>query len=147
MSEFIRDYYIFVFVAALGAIQVGAAAGKLDGLLAFKRKAAALAFGGALMAGAAAWFFSTGERNINDYAGGITANGQALYAFLGCITAVVATFAATSLLNLRIGRGAAPPFDGLHSLREANYLLAVSANLRYWTKAWRKLLTRRFFFG
>ncbi len=146
MSEFIFEYYIFVFLAALGAIQVGAAAGKLKGILVFGHTAASVTLGGALFVAAPVWFFSTGERNINDFEGGITANGQALYAFLGCITALVVTLAVTSIINFRLGRGTLPPFNGLQSLTEANYLLAVSNNLRYWSKAWRKL-TSNYFFG
>ena len=146
MSEFIFEYYFFVYLAALGAIQIGAAAGKVRGILVFKRQAHAFGLGAALAVASIIWFFSTGERNINDYDGGITANGQALYAFLGSITAVVTTIAITSLINHRLGRGAFPPFDGLHALREANYLIAVYGNLRYWSKAWRKL-TSNYFFG
>ncbi len=146
MSEFIFEYYIFVFLAALGAIQIGASAGKLNGLLVLKHPNAALSLGVGLVVAAIVWFFSTGERNINDYDGGITANGQALYAFLGCITALFTTLAVTSLVNFRLGRGAKPPFGGLHSLSEANYLLAISGNLKYWSKAWRKL-TNNYFFG
>ena len=146
MSEFIFEYYIFIFLAALGAIQLGAAAGKLKGLLILRQPTAAVALGLVFIAAAPVWFFSTGERNINDYEGGITANGQALYAFLGSITALASTLAVTSLVNFRLGRGAPPPFEGLQSLREANYLIAVSGNLRYWSKAWRKL-TSNYFFG
>ncbi len=146
MSEFIFEYYVFVLLAALGAIQLGAVAGKLKGLLVLRHPAAAVALGVVFIAAAPVWFYSTGERNINDYEGGITANGQALYAFLGCITALVSTLAVTSLINFRMGRGALPPFDGLHSLREASYVVALSGNLTYWSKAWRKL-TSNYFFG
>ena len=83
MSEFIFEYYIFVFLAALGAIQLGATAGKVEGLMVLKHRFASVCLGAVLVAAAPVWFFSTGERNINDYEGGITANGQALYAFLG----------------------------------------------------------------
>lgn len=146
MSEFIFEYYVFVLLAALGAIQLGAVAGKLTGLLLLKHPVAAVALGIVFIAAAPVWFFSTGERNINDYEGGITANGQALYAFLGSITALASTLAVTSMINFRLGRGALPPFEGLHSLRDANYLIALSGNLRYWSKAWRKL-TSNYFFG
>ena len=146
MSEFIFEYYIFVLLAALGAIQLGAVAGRLKGLLVLKHRTAAVGLGLVFIAAAPVWFFSTGERNINDFEGGITANGQALYAFLGSITALASTLAVTSLINFRLGRGALPPFDGLHSLREASYLIALSGNLRYWSRAWRKL-TSNYFFG
>ncbi len=146
MSEFIFEYYFFVFLAALGAIQLGALAGKLNGLLILKQPIAAVALSVLFIAAAPVWFFSTGERNINDYEGGITANGQALYAFLGSITALAATLAITSLVNFRLGRGATPPFEGLHSMTEVNYLIAITGNLRYWVRAWRKL-TSNYFFG
>ena len=146
MSEFIFEYYVFVLLAALGAIQIGAAAGRLKGLLLLKHHTASVCLGVVLVAAAPVWFFSTGERNINDFDGSITANGQALYAFLGSITALVSTLAVSSLINIRLGRDALPPFGGLHSLREANYLIAIIGNLRYWTRAWRKL-TSSYFFG
>ena len=146
MSEFIFEYYMFVFVAGLGAIQIGASVGRLKGLLVFKHPVVARIFGAALTFAALVWFFSTGERNINDYAGGIDANGQAFYAFLGSITAFIVTVVGTSLLNLRMGRGSSPPYNGMDSLRDVNFILALWRNLRYWSKAWRTL-TKSYFFG
>ena len=146
MSEFIFEYFMFVLLAALGTIQIAASASGLKGILVFKHPLVARCFGASISFAALVWFFSTGERNINDFAGGIDANGQALYAFLGCFAASVTTVVGTSVINFRMSHPGPAPYLGLEALRETTFLKALWANLSYWTKEWRTL-TKNYFFG
>ena len=146
MSEFIFEYFMFVFLAALGTIQVAASASGLRGILIFKHPLVGRGFGTALTFASLVCFFSTGERNINDYVGGIDANGQALYAFLGCFAAAVTTVIGTSAINFRMSHSGPAPYLGFEALRETTFLKALWANLNYWSKEW-QTLTKKYFFG
>ena len=103
----------------------------------------------ALVVGGFVFFFAVGERNINDYEGGLDAPTQALFFFIGAFCALVSTLAITSLINRRM-RGAgsdadaehAEPDVGIDALRDANYALALSRSAAYWWKKWKRSRTR-----
>ena len=83
MFTFATDYFLLVFVACVGVVQVAASSGRMTGLLIFKSPLVARTLGSAVAVSAFVWFFSTGTRNINDYEGGLDGPTQALFFFLG----------------------------------------------------------------
>ena len=146
MFTFATDYFLFVFVACLGVIQIAASFGGLKGLLILKSPLLARAIGLALPIAAFIWFFTSAERNLNDYEGGLDANVQALFFFFGGLTALAATLSVSSLLNLRMTGGAPAPGEGLDALKRTSYGRALVHSLRYWWREWRTQM-RPYFFG
>ena len=102
MFTFALDYFIMVFVASLGVMQAAASIGGLRGLLLFKNPLVARPLGIAIAIAAIVWFFAGGERNINDYEGGLDSNEQALLFFLAVAASGILTCALTSLWNWRM---------------------------------------------
>ena len=145
MSEFARDYFILMFVASIGVVQVAASIGHLKGLLFFKHPLCARAVGAILVVAVFVWFFISDTRNINDYEGGLDANVQARISFLACLAAVVTTFALSSLVNLRMNQGKFTPGEGFDALRYTNYVRALADSLGYWRRSWPKKMGRYFF--
>ena len=146
MFTFATDYFILIFVATIGVIQISASTGRLNGLLLFKAPLIARTLGFALVVGAFIWFFSSGDRNVNDYEGGLDAPTQALFFFLGTLAGSGLTFLASSLANLRMNGGEQSPDSGLEALRETTYVRAVGNSLGYWCREWRTQ-TKRYFIG
>ncbi len=143
MFSFAADYYLFTFAATVGVIQVSASQARLRGLLFLPSLRAARALGAVLVAGAAAWFFGSADRNVNDTAGGLDANDQAVLFLLGALSALALTLVASSLANSRM---TSPPgskaegldalhTEGLDALRSASYFRALAASLNTW-RAW-----------
>ena len=144
MFTLAADYFLLVFVAGLGVIQIAASLNGLNGLLIFKSPLVARALGLALAVAAFILFFSTEERNLNDYEGGIDANIQALLFFLGVVASGWVTFIGSSLMNMRM-KGKDPlPGGGFDALRETNYVRALALSLGYWSKNWRQQMKSYF---
>ncbi len=146
MFTFATDYFLLVFVSALGVIQIGASFGGLRGLLFLKATKADRALGTILAVAPFIWFFAAGERNINDYQGGLDAPTQALFFFLGTLAAGGVTFTVSSAVNWRMDRGAPAPEDGMDALRNATWVKALAASLQHWRKNWRRR-TKQYFSG
>ena len=144
MFTFATDYYILVFVATIGVIQVAASFGRLNGLLFIKSPIVTRVLGIALAAAAFIWFFSTGDRNINDYEGGLDAPTQSLFFFFGSSTGFVFTFVVSTLVNARMNGGEAPPEEGLDALRDTNYVRALAHSISYWRREWRTRMKKYF---
>ena len=142
MFSFATDYYITMFTASLGVLQVAFSIGRLDGLLIFKSPLFARALGIVLAVGAFVWFFATDTRNINDYDGGLDANVQALLLFLGASTALAVTFLASSLVNARMEGGDLEAKDGLEALKHTNYVRALSRSVSYRWRTWQAQMSR-----
>ena len=138
MFTFAIDYYLFVLVASIGVLQIAVSLGRLKGLLIFKSPFAARGFGLALTVGAFIWFFASGPRILNDYEGGLDANFQALFFFLGAASALVVTIVSSSLVNLRMESSRPLANDGLEVLRHTNYARGLAHSFRRWSKEWRK---------
>ena len=146
MLTFAADYFIMVTVACVGTIQVAAAFAGLRGLLFLSRASLAKALGALLVAAGPVLFFATGERNLNDYEGGLDANQQAILFLLGVVAGLGVTTLVSSVLNRRMkGRGGAP-MGGLDSLRDSNFAAALARSLSYWKRNW-QTQTKRYFSG
>ena len=146
MITFATDYFLLVFIASIGVLQIAASAGSLNGLLIFKSPLVARALGATLVVAGFVLFFSTGERNINDYEGGLDANIQALFFFLGTMAGGFVTFLVSSIVNLRMRGGDPSPESGLEALKETTFLRALARSLNYWRNNWRSQ-TKRYFSG
>ena len=146
MFTFAVDYYLFVLAACIGVIQVAASLGGLKGLFIVRSPARARAIGLVVTVAAVVWFLASDDRNVNDFEGGLDANGQALFFFWGSLGAVVATLVASSLRNWRMGKENPAPGEGLDGLKSTSYLRALVVSLKYWRREWRKQ-TKPYFFG
>ena len=135
MSDFAIDYYLFIFVATLGAMQLASLMGRVKGLLIFKSPIVGWAFGLGLIMGAFIWFFVTDNRNLNDYEGGLDANQQAFFFSMGVLTGVLVTVVFSSIVNFKMN-GCSTARNGLEALRHAHYAGALSHSLRCWVKEW-----------
>ena len=144
MFTFATDYYILVFVATVGVIQVAASIGRLNGLLFIKSPIVTRVLGIALALAAFIWFFSTGDRNINDYEGGLDAPTQSLFFFFGSSTGFVFTFVVSTLVNARMNGEEPSPEEGLDALRDTNYIRALLQSISYWRREWRTQMKRYF---
>ena len=152
MFTFATDYCIAAFISTTGALQLAFSIGGIHGLLLFRRALAARTLGATLIVAGFVFFFAVGERNINDYEGGLDAPSQALFFFIGAFAALVATLALTSLVNRRMrgpksgaDMGDGPDNDpdaGIDVLRHSNYALALSRSVAYWRKKWKRSQTR-----
>ena len=135
-----------VFGAGLGVIQVAVSLGSLKGLLVVKSPIAARVGGLVLTIAAFVWFFATDTRNINDFEGGLDAPSQALFFFLGALSALLATLIISSLVNADLNGDESEPGAGLDALKTSNYSRALARSLRYWWREWRTQ-TKPYFFG
>ena len=129
-TQFTLEYTIFVFVGALGAVQLAAAANGLSGMLFYRRSPLACAIGGlVLVMGAFIWFFASTERNQPDTGLGLDGNTQAFWFATAALAAVGITMAVTSALNHRWGRRDGLP-SGIDALGQTTFLRALLFSLR-----------------
>ena len=146
MFSFATDYFLLVFAATVGVVQIAASVGELRGLLFFKGRLTARALGLVVVVAAFGWFFASGTRNLNDYEGGLDANSQALFFFFGSSIGVLFTLVLSSLVNLRARPGNSSPESGLEALKETSYARALTRSAGYWWRNWRTR-TKGYFSG
>mgnify|MGYP001148005777 CR=1 FL=1 len=126
MSKLALEYFLFLFVASCGVLQIAAAYSGLKGLMFFKGiietyVLAALAIGGTFW-----WFFAGSNRNVP----GLEGAQQAVYFFLAALSAIIFTFIVSSLVKARSlsGPKQIAPGRGFDALRETTYFKAVKRN-------------------
>jgi hypothetical protein len=129
MNELAIDYFVLVFLATLGVIQIAASRSGLQGILFFKRPLYSVMFGLLLIVAGFVFFFSE-PRNIPDTAGGLDGNGQALYFAIAAGAAVALTYILSSVRNTRWAGDNGPTTSGLDALRETTYLRALLNSLK-----------------
>lgn len=137
MPPLARDYFVMVFLASCGAIQVACAYARLYGLLFLRRPLPSALLGVALMVAGFLWFFAPGPHNIPDYAGGLDGNEQALLFSLASLLSLVLTLSLTSLVNRR-GLPPAPAGrpEGLDALRHGTYFQLLQERLGAGWRRW-----------
>ena len=128
------DYFLFVFLAALGVIQMAAAYNSLRGLLFFKPRPVAMVAGMAITAMAFVWFFASEPRNVPDTDGGLDGNQAAGLFALGAGLALLLTLIASSVSNRSLGNGDRDFSPGLDALRETTYIKALLTTVK---KLWK----------
>ncbi len=128
-----QDYFVLVFVAAVGVCQIAAIPAGLRGLWFFNNRGVQGVFGAAVIAGAFAWFYATGERNVQHRVEG----AQQLSLFLAAIVlAYLGTGIVASIIHLRSSsaddhhpRGRASDV-GMQALKSTTLLGAILGRLR-----------------
>ncbi|SVE29619.1 uncharacterized protein METZ01_LOCUS482473 [marine metagenome] len=143
MSLFFVDYMVFVCCSTIGAIQIAAYIGNLRALLILRQRIASLVFGASILIGSAFWFFLSEERNINDTAGGLDANSQAVGFFLGALIGTILTLIISSVINFDLKFITNKDVDGLDALREQNYFLAIKDEYSRFRRNWRTYLAKQ----
>ncbi len=127
LTDFGRDYFLLVFAASLGVLQLTAAYSRLYGLLLFSRALSSL-LGLAAVVLAFIWFFASEPRNVPDTASGLDGNQQALLFSAGALAALVTTLVVSSLRHWSMVGG--DEHDrGLEALRRASYLRVLLKGL------------------
>lgn len=127
MTGFAFDYFMLVFLSALGVLLLVTAYHRLTGLLLMGRKSS-IAMGGLLLVGAFVWFFASEPRNIPDTGAGLDGNQQAVMFSIGSLAALAVVLALSSLRNRSMnGQSEA---QGIDALREETYLRLIAKKLR-----------------
>jgi len=126
------DYFLLVFFAAVGVLQLVAAANGLRGLLFLPRGVAAVV-GPLLAVGTIAWFFGSKPRNLPDTAGGLNGVQQAAIFAVAATLAILVTLLIPSVLRRSSGSPALKE-SGLDALRQATYGQALLNLLARWRR-------------
>jgi len=130
------EYTIFVFVASLGFMQLGALGGGLKGLLFFRKPVLTYFFALVTTGSAFYWFFFYGSRiDTIMRQTGLEGKQQFAYFCLGAFLAVVVTLLLTSLVapfRRHVGSAREDPGEGLESLTQLSYYEAVKRSLKTW---------------
>ena len=136
-DPFIPAYVLWVFLSALGVLQLTAARSRLTGLLFLRAWPRASGYlGAALAAGAFIWFFGSEARNLPDTASGLDGVTQSFWFAVGAASAVAVTFLGSSVLNRGWGAGyrwdsstpsGAPA--GLDLLERTTFVQALTARI------------------
>lgn len=128
-----QDYFLLVFAAAVGVCQIAAIPAGLRGLWFFNNRGVQFIFGAAVIAGAFAWFYATGERNVQHTVEG----AQQLLLFLAAIVlAYLCTGFLASIIHLRSrSPDAHPPQEkasdaGMRALKTTTLAGAILSRLR-----------------
>ena len=129
-GAFALDYFLFVFIAALGVLQMVAAYSALRGLLFIRVRLLAFLTGLVTTGLAFLWFFVSEPRNIPDVEGGLDGNQMAGLFAVAAASALVLTLLLSSVSNRSMARSV-PQFNtGLEVLRETTYLKALLTTLK-----------------
>ena len=131
-QSFILDYLILVFFGSRGVFQAAAAFNGLRSLMLFRSAAVSFLLGIALLAGAFAWFFVSGPRNMPDTGAGLTGNEQFGYFFAGDGGGLAFTLLVTSIRNSRLGEGLSDMPQGMDALTKSNYLRTLHRTFKHW---------------
>jgi hypothetical protein len=128
-----QDYFVLVFIAAVGVYQIAAIPAGLRGLWFFNHRGLQCLFGAAVIAGAFAWFYATGERNVQHRVEG----AQQLSLFLAAIVlAYLCTGIVASIVHLRSSSAGAHRPEGkasdvgMQALKNTTLLGAILGRLR-----------------
>ena len=129
-GPFFLDYFVFVFLAALGVLQVVAAYRSLQGILFIRSRLPAFLGGVGTTAFAFLWFFLSEPRNISDNEGGLDGNQMSGMFALAAGSALLLTLILSSISNHRkLGKTDQQFNSGLEALRETTYVNALLSTL------------------
>ncbi len=135
MPEFALDYFVLVFLSALGVLLFVTAYYRFYGLMLFSRRVS-MALGAALISGALIWFFTSEYRNVPDTAAGLDGNEQTLLFAFGAALAIAFLLLVSSLRN-RSMKGK-PDASGLDVLRHSSYWRLITEALRQRWDSWKE---------
>ena len=135
MDEVTRsEYLLFVFMAAVGVLQLVGARTQLKGLLFFKKPALAYLISLLALGGSFYWFFVRDDRmdTIMRHTG-LEGAQQFYYFCLAAFAGLVFTLLVSSLINTLRPKGhsmESSPVEGLEALNNMSYLEALRRSLR-----------------
>jgi len=128
------QYFILMFIAIIGVLQLIAARNQLKGILFFKREALAYLFSFLAIGGSFGWFFGWDDRlDTAMRQTGLEGAQQLLYFLLGTWAAVAFTVIVSSLLRAYQWKGQTKEkrsSQGLDALREMSYFEAIKHSFR-----------------
>ncbi|MFC1999562.1 hypothetical protein ACFLXE_02255 [Chloroflexota bacterium] len=128
------EYIAFVFIAAVGVLQLVAATTRLKSLLFLRKPALTYPFSLILITGSFYWFFVQDDRidTIMRHVG-VEGSGQFYYFSIGTFFALVFTLALSSLISRFLRKtqgGSDPDAEGLDNLEDMSYWEAVKRSFR-----------------
>ena len=124
------DYFLMIFFSSIGIIQLAAISAQLTGIILIPYLTLAKSIATLLVILPIIWFFAKTNRNINDYAGGLDANDQAVLFLAGAILATIATLSISSMVNKNLfDKNHTLPIK-LHSLKNSTYYNLIKHVLR-----------------
>lgn len=124
------DYFILVYVAAMGVLQMIASRREFRGMLLVPAPSVAFVLGLCAVVAAFVWFFASEPRNLSDTEGGLDGNRAASMFSAASALAVFTTLALSSLVNRSLGKDGQPAGPGLESLGHTTYLRALRGSLK-----------------
>ena len=130
VASFSLDYFILVFVAAMGVLQMIASRRDLRGMLLVPAPPVAFVLGLCAVGAAFTWFFASEPRNLSDTQGGLDGNRAASMFSAASALAVFTTFVLSSLVNRSLGKDGQQPSPGLETLGHTTYLRALGVSLK-----------------
>ena len=138
MDGFALDYFILVFIASCGVIQIAAAYSRLHGLLILARPCMSTSLGLLLTLTPIIWFFISEPRNVPDTADGLDGNQQAALFTIGAIAAIFVTLVVSSLRNIRMKPSLTHENSGLDALSKSNYVNALYTRIKSQLDKWHR---------
>ena len=128
----IADYFLFVFLVLIGVLQLIAAWMRLDGLSFFTRRYVGYIFAAAITCFGYGWFFRV-DRNLPDYAGGMSGPQLFYILIIAFAAAIILTLIVSSVVKVRWS-GPSPQEDekGIDALKRMTYFQAIKRGL--WQK-------------
>jgi hypothetical protein len=127
------DYFVLVFVAAVGVYQIVAVAAGLKGLSFFRQPIVQSFFGAAAIVAAFAWFYTKEERNVQHTVEGAQ---QLIFFLAAAILAYLVTAGLASIINAHAlsAPGDNPRQDpsdlGIAELKQTTLFQAIIARCR-----------------
>ena len=135
MPEFALDYFVLVFLSALGVLLFVTAYYRFYGLMLFSRPIS-LVLGALLVSGAVIWFFASEYRNVPDTAAGLDGNEQTLLFACSAALAIIFLLLVSSLCNRSME--SKPDANGLDMLRHSSYWRLITKELRQRWDSWKE---------
>ncbi len=99
---FYLDYFLFVFVAATGFLQLGASRSRLRGLYFIRSRSFNVALGIFLICFSFVGFFYSDFRNVPDTTIGLDGNQQAIIFVTACFSSLFFSLCLSSFLNRKL---------------------------------------------
>ena len=121
---FYLDYFLFVFVAATGFLQVGVSKARLRGLYFIRARFLNLGLGVFLSCVGFVGFFYSDFRNVSDTTVGLDGNQQAIIFLTACFSSLFFSLCISSLINRKLINTKKSGY-GLQILAHKTFLSAI----------------------
>jgi hypothetical protein len=122
------NYFLLIFVALVGMLQIAVTYAGIKGLSFFKHKILGYIFGVLLVGGAYWWFFSGVDLQRRYLA--LEGKQQFGIAVGGAFLAIVFTFLLSSLINRRAFHSSSESKTGFEELKEKTFIEAIISTVK-----------------